>query len=75
MDTRTDRRYAVGGLPGLTVISNITEDGEHVDVYDGGNEEEWHADNLFKPQLTRATLPPRSHRTRRPAPRARRGAR
>ncbi|MFG2631794.1 TauD/TfdA dioxygenase family protein [Streptomyces sp. NPDC048473] len=56
VDTRTDRRYAVGGFPGLTAISNITEDGEHVGVYDGDNEEEWHADNSFKPQLTRATL-------------------
>ncbi|MFF3394778.1 TauD/TfdA dioxygenase family protein [Streptomyces sp. NPDC002669] len=56
VDTRVDRRYAVGGFPGLTVISNIVEDGEHVGVYDGDNEEEWHADNSFKPGLTAATM-------------------
>ncbi|WP_405735073.1 TauD/TfdA family dioxygenase [Streptomyces sp. NBC_01537] len=56
VDTHVDRRYAVGGFPGLTVISNIVEDGEHVGVYDGDDEEEWHADNSFKPELTRATL-------------------
>ncbi|WP_327436607.1 MULTISPECIES: TauD/TfdA family dioxygenase [unclassified Streptomyces] len=56
VDTNIDRRYAVGGFPGLTVISNIVEDGKHVGIYDGDNEEEWHADNSFKPQLTAATL-------------------
>lgn len=56
VDTSVDRRYAVGGFPGLTVISNIVEDDEHVGIYDGDNEEEWHADNSFKPELTRATL-------------------
>lgn len=56
VDTHVDRRYAVGGFPGLTVISNIVEDGEHVGIYDGDDEEEWHADNSFKPMLTRATL-------------------
>lgn len=56
VDTSVDRRYAVGGFPGLTVISNIVEDGEHIGVYDGDNEEEWHADNSFKPQLTSATM-------------------
>ncbi|MEU0350867.1 TauD/TfdA family dioxygenase [Streptomyces sp. NPDC006237] len=56
VDTSVDRRYAVGGFPGLTVISNIVEDGRHIGVYDGDNEEEWHADNSFKPQLTSATM-------------------
>lgn len=56
VDTSVDRRYAVGGFPGLTVISNIVEYGEHVGIYDGDNEEEWHADNSFKPELTAATL-------------------
>ncbi|MFD4258704.1 TauD/TfdA dioxygenase family protein [Streptomyces sp. NPDC058534] len=56
IDTSVDRRYAVGGFPGLTVISNIVEDGEHIGVYDGDNEEEWHADNSFKSQLTSATM-------------------
>lgn len=56
VDTSVDRRYAVGGFPGLTVISNIVEDGKHIGVYDGDNEEEWHADNSFKPQLTSATM-------------------
>ncbi|MFD3422450.1 TauD/TfdA dioxygenase family protein [Streptomyces decoyicus] len=56
VDTSVDRRYAVGGFPGLTVISNIVEDGRHVGVYDGDNEEEWHADNSFKPELTSATM-------------------
>ncbi|MGW1107374.1 TauD/TfdA dioxygenase family protein [Streptomyces sp. NPDC002540] len=56
VDTSVDRRYSVGGFPGLTVISNIVEDGEHVGIYDGDNEEEWHADNSFKPELTAATL-------------------
>ncbi|MEU1151540.1 TauD/TfdA family dioxygenase [Streptomyces sp. NPDC005918] len=56
VDRDVDRRYAVGGFPGLTVISNIVENGEHVGIYDGDDEEEWHADNSFKPQLTAATL-------------------
>ncbi|MFD4763212.1 TauD/TfdA dioxygenase family protein [Streptomyces sp. NPDC058439] len=56
VDSNVDRRYAVGGFPGLTVISNIVEAGEHVGIYDGDDEEEWHADNSFKPQLTAATL-------------------
>ncbi|MFD3563418.1 TauD/TfdA dioxygenase family protein [Streptomyces sp. NPDC058686] len=56
VDTSVDRRYAVGGFPGLTVISNIVEDREHVGIYDGDDEEEWHADNSFKPELTAATL-------------------
>jgi len=56
VDTDVDRRYAVGGFPGITVVSNIAEDGTRVGIYDGDNEEEWHADNSFKPHLTRATL-------------------
>ncbi|GAA2630098.1 TauD/TfdA family dioxygenase [Streptomyces spororaveus] len=56
VDTRTDRRYTVGGFPGLTVISNITEHGQHIGIYDGDDEEEWHADNSFKDELTGATL-------------------
>lgn len=56
VDTSVDRRYAVGGFPGLTVISNIVEDGKHIGIYDGDNEEEWHADNSFKPELTSATI-------------------
>lgn len=56
VDTDVDRRYAVGGFPGITVVSNIIEDGAHVGIYDGDDEEEWHADNSFKPHPTRATL-------------------
>jgi taurine dioxygenase len=56
VDTNVDRSYAVGGFPGLTVICNIVEDGEHVGIYDGDDEEEWHADNSFKAELTAATL-------------------
>jgi taurine dioxygenase len=56
VETDVDRRYAVGGFPGLTTVSNIVEHGTHVGIYDGDDEEEWHADNSFKPQLTRATL-------------------
>ncbi|MEU7316483.1 TauD/TfdA family dioxygenase [Streptomyces sp. NPDC007083] len=56
VDTDVDRRYAVAGFPGLTCVSNIVEDGAHVGIYDGDDEEEWHADNSFKPELTRATL-------------------
>ena len=56
VDTSVDRRYSVGGFPGITTISNIVEDGAHVGIYDGDHEEEWHADNSFKPRLTRATL-------------------
>lgn len=56
VDTDIDRRYAVGGFPGITVVSNIEEDGTRVGIYDGDNEEEWHADNSFKPVLTTATL-------------------
>jgi alpha-ketoglutarate-dependent taurine dioxygenase len=56
VDTDIDRRYAVGGFPGLTTISNIVEDGSHIGVYDGDDEEEWHADNSFKPNLSRATM-------------------
>jgi taurine dioxygenase len=56
VDTDVDRRYAVGGFPGVTVISNIAENGAYVGTYDGDNEEEWHADNSFKPDLSLATL-------------------
>ncbi|MFF3957444.1 TauD/TfdA dioxygenase family protein [Streptomyces sp. NPDC001890] len=56
VDTATDRRYTVPGFPGLTVISNIHQDGTPIGIYDGDHEEEWHADNSFKPELTAATL-------------------
>ncbi|MFJ4429157.1 TauD/TfdA dioxygenase family protein [Streptomyces bobili] len=56
VDPSIDRRYAVGGFPGLTVISNIVEVGEYVGIYNGDDEEEWHVDNRFKPQLTAVTL-------------------
>ncbi|WP_063794272.1 TauD/TfdA family dioxygenase [Kitasatospora sp. MBT63] len=57
VDTATDRRYTVPGFPGLTVVSNIhDQDGQPIGIYDGDDEEEWHADNSFKPQLTTATL-------------------
>jgi taurine dioxygenase len=56
VDTDVDRRYAVSGFPGITTISNIVEDGTRIGIYDGDQEEEWHADNSFKPHLTRATL-------------------
>src|SRR5436305_7180677 len=56
VDTDVDRRYAVGGFPGITVVSNIAEHGARIGIYDGDHEEEWHADNSFKPELTRATL-------------------
>src|SRR5438874_3186705 len=56
VDTDIDRRYAVGGFPGITVVSNIAENRSHIGIYDGDNEEEWHADNSFKDELTRATL-------------------
>ncbi|WP_030253024.1 TauD/TfdA dioxygenase family protein [Streptomyces violens] len=56
VDTDVDRRYAVGGFPGITTVSNIVEDGSYVGIYDGDDEEEWHVDNSFKPELTRATL-------------------
>ncbi|WP_406723457.1 TauD/TfdA family dioxygenase [Streptomyces sp. GD-15H] len=56
VDTATDRRYTVPGFPGLTVVSNIHQDGTPIGIYDGDQEEEWHADNSFKPQLTAATL-------------------
>lgn len=56
VDTDVDRRYAVPGFPGLTVISNIVENGRRIGIYDGDHEDEWHADNSFKPELTAATL-------------------
>ncbi|MFE3901128.1 TauD/TfdA dioxygenase family protein [Streptomyces sp. NPDC059153] len=56
VDTATDRRYTVPGFPGLTVVSNIHQDGTPIGIYDGDQEEEWHADNSFKPELTAATL-------------------
>lgn len=56
VDTHIDRRYAVGGFPGITVVSNIAEHGTYIGIYDGDHEEEWHADNSFKTALTRATL-------------------
>ncbi|WP_435058090.1 TauD/TfdA dioxygenase family protein [Streptomyces sp. bgisy060] len=56
VDTHVDRTYAVPGFPGITTISNITQDGARIGIYDGDQEEEWHADNSFKPNLTRATL-------------------
>ncbi|GHE12021.1 TauD/TfdA dioxygenase family protein [Streptomyces alanosinicus] len=56
VDTATDRRYTVPGFPGLTIVSNIHQDGTPIGIYDGDQEEEWHADNSFKPRLTAATL-------------------
>ncbi|MGC4910404.1 TauD/TfdA dioxygenase family protein [Streptomyces cyaneofuscatus] len=56
VDTATDRRYTVPGFPGLTVVSNIHQGGKPIGIYDGDQEEEWHADNSFKPELTTATL-------------------
>ncbi|MFE9137956.1 TauD/TfdA dioxygenase family protein [Streptomyces sp. NPDC007355] len=56
VDTATDRRYTVPGFPGLTVVSNIHQDGTPIGIYDGDQEEEWHADNSFKPELTATTL-------------------
>lgn len=56
VDTAADRRYTVPGFPGLTVVSNIHQDGTPIGIYDGDQEEEWHADNSFKPELTAATL-------------------
>ncbi|MFC4951053.1 TauD/TfdA dioxygenase family protein [Pseudonocardia sp. GCM10023141] len=56
VDTDVDRRYAVGGFPGITTVSNIVEGGTPAGIYDGDDEVEWHADNSFKPRLTRATL-------------------
>ncbi|MFP8903123.1 TauD/TfdA dioxygenase family protein [Streptomyces atacamensis] len=56
VDTATDRRYTVPGFPGLTIVSNIHQDGTPIGIYDGDQEEEWHADNSFKPELTAATL-------------------
>ncbi|MET9956402.1 TauD/TfdA family dioxygenase [Streptomyces sp. NPDC006339] len=56
VDTATDRRYTVPGFPGLTVVSNVHQGGTPIGIYDGDQEEEWHADNSFKPQLTAATL-------------------
>ncbi|RPK44680.1 Pentalenolactone F synthase [Streptomyces sp. ADI91-18] len=56
VDTATDRRYTVPGFPGLTVVSNIHQGGTPIGIYDGDQEEEWHADNSFKPELTAATL-------------------
>lgn len=56
VDTDVDHHYAVAGFPGLTTISNIVEDGTRIGIYDGDHEEEWHADNSFKPNMTTATL-------------------
>ncbi|CUU60913.1 taurine dioxygenase [Parafrankia irregularis] len=56
VDTDVDSQYAVSGFPGITVISNLVENGVRVGIYDGDNEEEWHADNSFKPLLSRATV-------------------
>ncbi|MFI9311004.1 TauD/TfdA dioxygenase family protein [Streptomyces triculaminicus] len=56
VDTDVDRTYAVPGFPGITTVSNIVDNGSRVGIYDGDDEEEWHADNSFKPELTQATL-------------------
>lgn len=56
VDVATDRRYTVPGFPSVTVVSNIRQGGQPIGIYDGDEEEEWHADNSFKPELNRATL-------------------
>jgi taurine dioxygenase len=56
VDTDVDHAYEVPGFPGITVISNIFARGRPIGIYDGDHEEEWHADNSFKPRLTSATL-------------------
>lgn len=56
VDVDVDQAYAVPGFRGITVISNIFDDGHPIGIYDGDHEEEWHADNSFKPELASATL-------------------
>jgi taurine dioxygenase len=56
VDTDVDHAYEVPGFPGITVISNIFDNGRPIGIYDGDHEEEWHADNSFKPRLTTATV-------------------
>lgn len=56
VDTDVDHAYEVPGFPGITVISNIFDNGRPIGIYDGDHEEEWHADNSFKPHLTSATV-------------------
>jgi taurine dioxygenase len=56
VETDVDRKYTFGGFPGITIVSNILEDGSPVGIYDGDQEEEWHADGSFKPCLSQATL-------------------
>jgi taurine dioxygenase len=56
LDANAHVQFAVPGHPEILVISNIFEDGRPIGLYDGDNEEEWHADHSWRPQLSSASL-------------------
>ncbi|MGH3797379.1 MAG: TauD/TfdA dioxygenase family protein [Pseudonocardiaceae bacterium] len=49
-------QYIVPGFPHILMISNIHKDGVPIGLYDGDDEEEWHTDLSWKPQMSTVSL-------------------
>lgn len=49
-------QYTVAGFPQIVTISNIHRDGVPIGLYDGDDEEEWHTDLSWKPQMSAVSL-------------------
>jgi taurine dioxygenase len=54
--SQAQQRYVIDGFPEILVVSNIFKDGNPIGIYDGDDEEDWHADESWEPTLNRATF-------------------
>ena len=55
-ETHVQDQYAVAGFPQIVTISNIHRDGVPIGLYDGDDEQEWHTDLSWKPQMSAVSL-------------------
>lgn len=49
-------QYTVPGFAQIVTISNIHRNGAPIGLYDGDNEQEWHTDLSFRPQMSSVSL-------------------
>ena len=49
-------QYTVPGFAQIVTISNIHRNGVPIGLYDGDNEQEWHTDLSFRPQMSSVSL-------------------
>jgi taurine dioxygenase len=56
LDVYPVARYVVPNHPEVLTISNIVVDGEPIGLYDGDEQEEWHTDYSWRPEMSRASL-------------------